>query len=136
MALKKEMDVPNPPEFVEEIKNEEKNIMVIDGIPVIPKEDKIEKEIKSLKRENKKLQKDIIDVVKENSNIITYKEGTVSIQYMLDEYRTITLGLTANISKGISPEQIHEEIYLKLIQSLTNIIEKTVEESNTNEKRG
>jgi len=90
------------------------------------KENNVEKEIKSLKRENKKLQKDIIDVVKDNSNIITYKEGIVSISYKLDENKEIGLSLSANFTKNVSPEELHEKLYLKLLQSLNNIIEISV----------
>lgn len=75
-------------------------------------------------RINKKVKQAIEETVK----IINYKEGTVSIEYMIDDIRKIKLGLTANINSTITPEELHQIMYIKLLESLNNIIEITMVE--------
>jgi mRNA-degrading endonuclease RelE of RelBE toxin-antitoxin system len=86
-------------------------------------EEKLQKELNSLKRDNKKLQKEVVELAK-NSGPIKYTEASIHIEYELDDTKKIKVGLSRLVGNS-TPEEAHENLYLTTLQSLGNIIDIT-----------
>lgn len=55
-----------------------------------------------------------------------YEKCGISIEYALDDNKKITVHLEGKIPNNASIEECHEEVYLKAIESLNNIVNITV----------
>lgn len=84
-------------------------------------------ELGKLKRENKQLQKQIIEEVKKSSVMegMELIEASMGINYAIDDTKSVNLGLKAKIATS-NPTEAHEILYLKLLTSLESIIQLTL----------
>jgi hypothetical protein len=55
-----------------------------------------------------------------------YEKCGISVEYTLDDSKKITIHLEAKIPNNKSIEECHEEVYLKAVESLNNIINITM----------
>lgn len=113
----------------------------VEKIEVIVKNEKKKKtpiqkrddEIKSLKRDIKKLNKQLLNEAKKSSiEGVELIEASANIEYEIDSNKKIRLGITGKIATN-NPREAHEILYLKLLESLTNIVDMTVNEESEKE---
>ena len=81
----------------------------------------LQKEIKSLKRENKQLNKDLLEVAK-NSGPIKFTEAQAGIDFMIDEQKVIRLNLSGMVGNA-TPAQAHSELFVEVMKSLETMVE-------------
>ena len=97
--------------------------------------EKAQKEIKSLKRENKKLNKDLLELVK-NSGPIKFTEADAGIDYALDNQKILRLGLKGLVGNS-TPIEAHSAILVEVMKSLGSIVENFIvpdeDQDNENE---
>lgn len=75
------------------------------------------------------------NLIKDVYKNMSYKECSVGIKFLIDESKEISMELKADINKTLSVEENHEKIYLKLLESVNNLIKLSYdEEENENEK--
>jgi len=89
----------------------------------------IEETLKDKTKENRKLKKENDELKKAPKS--PYTEASMTIEYMIDDSKKITLGATSKIVDSL--DNTHELLYFNLLGSLRNIIILTTGKEETEE---